>query len=234
LTNRWESGVPSYLVSGKTLSLSRFEAVGQDGAAKGFIGHAGLAEAAGLQDAASIPVLDMGPPLHGHGISGRVRGDVVGSAALTDDEAQKIKTFVDRHANEHALFSQFGMSQLIRAVPQMYCVLPHVSPLYEGDGRYARTRFSCAGFVLEAYTRARIKLLNLDGLPMVDMAIIAAAYPQTRFIEQGIISAEDLGLGGEGPWPVLLCGYLFHALNREVDVIRQEAYSPDEMDRYFL
>ena len=175
----------------------------------------------------------MGPPLHGHGTAGHVRGDVVGSAALTDDEVQKIKAFVDRHANEHLLFSQFSTSQLIEAAPQMYCVLPHASPLQENDGRYARTRFSCAGFVLEAYKRARIKLLDLNGVPTVDMAIIAAAYPQIRFIESGRISAEALGLGGNGPWPVLLCGYLFHALNREADVIRQEAYTPDIMDRDF-
>lgn len=233
LIGKWESGVPSYRVTETTLSLSRFEVVGQDSGESGFIGHAGLAESAGSQDAARIPVLDMGPPLHGHGTARHVRGDVVGGAALTDDEVQKIKTFVDRHANEHSLFSHFSMRQLIEASPQMYCVLPHTSPHYEDDGRYARTRFSCAGFVLEAYKKARIKLLDVNGLPMVDLAIIAAAYPQTRLIERGIIGAEDLGLGSDGPWPVLLCGYLFHALDREADVIRQEAYTPDIVDRYF-
>jgi len=234
LTGKLESGVPSYRVSETTLSLSSFEVVGQDGAEKGFIGHAGLVESAGSHDAASVPVLDMGPPLHGHGIAGLIRGGVVGSAALTDDEVQKINTFVDRHANEHAMFSQISTTQLIQMAPQMYCVLPHASPLYENDGRYARTRFSCAGFVLEAYKRARIKLLELNALPMVDMAIIAKAYPQqSRLIERGMITAEDLGLGGDGPWPVLLCGYLFRALNREADFIRQEAYAPNTMDRYF-
>jgi hypothetical protein len=225
--------VPSYRVAGSTLSVSRFDVVGQDGAESGFIGHAGLADSAGSQSAARIPVLDMGPPLHGHGNAGYVRGDVVGSAALTHDEVQKIKTFVDRHANEHLLFSQFSTSQLIQAAPQMYCVLPHASPVYEVDGRYARMRFSCAGFVLEAYKKARIELLDLNGLPVVDMAIIAAAYPQTRFIQSRMISAEALGLGGTGPWPVLLCGYLFHALDREAGVIRLKAYTPDIMDRYF-
>lgn len=226
--------MPSYRVNRSTTSLSRFDVVGQDGKQAGFVVHAGLAESAGLQNAANIPVLDMGPPLHGHGAAGHVRSDVVGSAALTDDEVQKIKTFVDRHTNEHLLFSKFGTGQLIQAAPQMYCVLPHASPLYENDERYARTRFSCAGFVLEAYKKARIKLVDLNGLPMVDMAIIAAAYPQQiQLIERGRISAEALGLGGNGPWPVLLCGYLFHALDREAEVIRQETYSPDIMDRYF-
>lgn len=226
--------MPSYRISGSTLSLSRFDVVGQDGAESNFVSHAGLAESAGSQGAANVPVLHMGPPLHGNGAPVHIKVDVAGSAALTDDEIQKIKTFVDRHANEHLLFSQLSQTQLIQAAPQMYCVLPHECPLYESDGRYARTRFSCAGFVFEAYKSARIKLLDLNELPMVDMAIIAAAYPQqTRFIESRRINAEALGLGGNGPWPVLLCGYLFHALNREADVIRREAYAPDITDRYF-
>jgi len=234
LIDNRESRVPSYRVNELTLSLDRFEVVGQDGAESGFIGHVGLAASKDSQDVASIAVLDMGPPLHGHGSDHHIRGDVIGSAVLTDDEAQKIRTFVDRHANEHLLFSQLSVGHLLKLAPQMYCLLPHTSPLYEDNGRYARTRFSCAGFVLEAYKTARIKLLNLDGMPLVDMAVVATAYPiHTRLIERGTINAEDLGLGGDGPWPVLLCGYLFHSLNRESDVMRNEAYAPSITDRHF-
>jgi hypothetical protein len=93
--------------------------------------------------------------------------------------------------------------------------------------------FNCAGFVFEAYKKARIELLNLESLPMVDMAVIASAYPQARLIEHGAISADDLGLGGSGPWPVLLCGYLIHALNRDVLVIRRSAFTPIAAHRYF-
>jgi hypothetical protein len=226
--------VPSYRVAGSTLSLSIFDVVGQDGGESGFIGHSGLAESAGSQNAARIFVLDMGPPLHGPGGSGQVRANVVGSAALTDDEVQKIKTFVNRHANEHLVFLQFGATRLIKAAPQMYCVRPHASPFYEDDGRYARTRFSCAGFVFEAYKKARIQLLDSDNLPMVNIAVIKLAYPeQVRLMEAGRISPGALGLEGSGPWPVLLCGYLFHALNRDADVIRHEPYAPSIADRHF-
>jgi hypothetical protein len=158
----------------------------------------------------------------------------VGSASLTVDEVQKIKTFVDRHANEHLVFLEFSTSQLIRSAPQMYCIHPHALPLYEDDGRYTRMRFSCAGFVFEAYKKARIKLLDSKDLPVVDIAVIRLAYPgQVRLMEDGKISAEALGLQGSGPWPVLLCGYLFHALNRGDDVIRHEPYTPCIADRYF-
>lgn len=225
--------MPGYRVTEAILTLSCFDVVGRDSDVKRFVGHAGLASSAGKQNAAMIPVLDMGPPMHDYDAREHLKGDVVGSAVLTDDEQQKIRTFVDRNANEHAAFSQLNMRQIIAAAPEMYCVLPHASPLCESDGRYARTRFSCAGFVLEAYKRARIELLDIDAIPNVNMEIIMAAYPQARLIESGAISAEALGLGGNGPWPVLLCGYLFHALNREPDVIRQDAYSPSIEDRYF-
>ena len=226
--------MPSYRVAGSRLSLSIFDVVGQDGDESGFIGHTGLAKSAGSQNAAKIPVLDMGPPLHGQGGSGHVKANVVGSASLTDDEVQKIKTFVNRHANEHLVFLQFSTSQLIESAPQMYCVHPHASPLYEDDGRYARMRFSCAGFVFEAYKKARIKLLDSNDLPKVDIAVIRLAYRgQVRLMEGGRISPEALGLDGSGPWPVLLCGYLFHALNRDAHVIRHEPYTPRIADRYF-
>ena len=190
----WRLGVPSYRVAESTLSLSIFEVVGQDGGELGFIGHVGLAESTGSQNVAKIPVLDMGPPLHGKGSSGHIKADVVGSAVLTDDEVQKIRTFVDRHANEHLLFRKFRRSQLIQAAPQMYCVHPHMSPHYEDDGRYARMRFSCAGFVFEAYKKARIRLLNSSVLPMVDIAVIRLAYADhVRLMESGLVSPEAIG-----------------------------------------
>lgn len=223
----------SFRVNTSTQEINRFDVVGADSSEADFICHVGLAAAAGSQDVTSVAVLDMGPPMHGHSFENHMKCDVTGSAELTDDEVQKIRTFVDRHASEHELFSQLGATQILKIAPQMYCVLPHTSPIYEDDGRYTRTRFSCVGFVLEAYRGARIKLLNLDELPLIDMKNIAAAYPQTRLIQRGLISAEDLGLVGEGPWPVLLCGYLFHALDRDSGVIRQEAYAPSMDDGHF-
>ncbi len=211
-----------------------FDVVGQDGDEPAFIGHTGLAESAGLQNAAKIPVLDMGPPLHGHRAPGHIRADVVGSAALTDDEVKKVTNFVNRHANEHRSFRSLSRSELINAAPEMYIVRPHAKPFEEEDGRYARIRFSCAGFVLEAYRKARIRLLDSEALPSVGMDVIRLCYPtQVRLIEDGKVRPEDLGLEGDGPWPVLLCGYLFHALNREAGAVRRESYAPSIADRYF-
>lgn len=226
--------MPSYRVAKGVISLGLFDVVGEDGGEPAFVGHTGLANSAGSQNAARIPVLDMQPPLHGQDTPGQIRADVVGSAILTDDDVQKIKTFIDRHANEHRLFLQLSRSELITAAPEMYCILPHARPFDEDDGRYARMRFSCAGFVFEAYKKARIKLLDPNALPPVDIADIRLCYPnQIRLMEDGRVSPEDLGLAGDGPWPVLLCGYLFHALNRDGDAVRREPYVPSVADRHF-
>jgi hypothetical protein len=177
----------------------------------------------------------MGPPLHADGGAARIHANAIGSANLTDDEVRKIKTFVDRHVNEHQAFSQLSLNQLFGLAPQMYCICPHAVPFHEEDGRYARMRFSCAGFAFEAYKAARILLLDTNSLPAVDMATINLAYPlQARLMESGRVSSESLGLEGNGPWPVLFCGYLFHALGREADLIRLQPYTPNANDQYFL
>ena len=114
------------------------DVVGQDGDESGFVVHTGLAGAGGSQETAKISVFDMGPPLHGQSAPGHLRADVVGSAALTDDEVHKITVFIDRHAGEHSAFLQLRGRDLLDAAPQMYVVRPHAKAFYEEDGRYAR------------------------------------------------------------------------------------------------
>lgn len=229
--------MPSFRVDAPTLSLNIYDVIAKDSAAQvGFIGHTGLAKSTGAHPSARIPFLDMAPPLHGHDTSQHLQAHVVGSAELTDDEVQKIKTFIDRHAGEHSVFQQFSRLQIFQTAPQMYCIIPHATPLFEeDDGRYPRMRFSCAGFVLEAYRKARINLVNTNTLPKVEYAVIEIAYSsQIGLMNHTGISREDLGLEGDGPWPVLLCGYLFHALNRDASAIRHKPYIPSIEDRRFL
>ncbi len=226
--------MPSYRVALGSVTLAMFDVVGRDGDEPAFIGHAGLADSAGSHNAAKISVLDMGPPLHGQGTPGHMSADVVGSATLTDDEVKKITNFINRHASEHRSFLEFSRTELINAAPKMYIVRPHAKPFDEEDGRYARMRFSCAGFVLEAYRKARIRFLDSKALPSVEMDDIRLCYPlEIRLMEDGKVTPEDLGLEGDGPWPVLLCGYLFHALNRDAGTVRSEQYVPTIADRHF-
>jgi hypothetical protein len=226
--------VPSFRIETPTVSLSVFDVVGADGDQPRFISHTGLAESEGAHKVDAVKILDMGPPLRGPGTTTAVKATAAGRAELTDDEQQKIRSFVNQHVSEHESFLQLNERQILRLAPQMYCIYPHATPLAEDDDRYVRMRFSCSGFVYEAYRSARISLLDVGTLPPVDMAVIKVAYPaQTRLMESERLTPESLGLEGEGPWPVMLCGYLLHALNRPADLIRQQPYTPVAEDQHF-
>lgn len=226
--------MPAYRVAEANIDLALFDVVGLAGDVATFIKHVGLTGSAGRHSADRVPVVDMAPPLHGQDEYGHMKADVIGNAVLTDDDRRKIATFVDRHAGEHEAFRQLGGFALLSTFPRIYIVYPHMKPFHEEDGRYARMRFSCAGFVLEAYRRARIRLLEPEALPPVEMDIIQLCYPQlASLMKSGRVSPEDLGLEGDGPWPVLLCGYLFHALNRDAAAVRSEPYAPKIEDRCF-
>jgi len=204
--------------------------IGEGAAGEQLLIHVGLAAREGVQNTESFSVVDMRPPLHAGGNDSSIAAHAIGAAELSDDELQKMKVFVDRHAGEHSSFLQLGRSERFEAAPRMYCVLPHAVPLEEEDGRYVRTRFSCVGFVYEAYRTAGIELLNIDRVPPVEYEVLKRAYP---VIEMKYINRADFGLEGDGPWPVLLCGYLFHSLKRDSAQIRAEAYSPRAEDRFF-
>jgi len=222
--------VPSSRIAAdaEPFAILRLEVVGRDSDdLRHFVRHTGLAAADHALRDEQVAVIDMGPPLHSLTSPGVMRADVHGTANLTDDEQRKIETFIARHANEHRSLEMLRGRALLGTVAQMYCILPHAEPLREVDGRYARTRFSCAGYVLEAYRFARISLVDLDSLSPVPWETVSAAYPDAaNLINRGLIDRESLGLIGEGPWPVLLCGYLFHALNRDAESIRQGPIRP--------
>jgi hypothetical protein len=175
----------------------------------------------------------MGPPLREHGDV--INANAAGGVELTSDEANKIRTFINKHALEHQSLRELERRQLIGHLPKMYCVVPHATPLREVDGRYSRMRFSCAGFVFEAYRKARIVLVDQDTLPEATLADIRSAYGRyMEILERAGVALDEIGLGGNGPWRVLFCGYLFHSLGRDVNAVRREPFAPGMTHRYFL
>ncbi|GAB4187107.1 MAG: hypothetical protein Kow00105_01680 [Phycisphaeraceae bacterium] len=163
----------------------------------------------------------MGPPLERNH---NLEVHVYAYAKLDDDELKQIELFIDEHNNEQE-------AQKLREFDS-YIVHPHtkLSP----DGSYRL--FSCAGFVLEAYREAGIDLIDMTGvLPSVDLQILKVAYPEIQNSRSRLrISVlEKLGLRGNGPWPVLLPGYIFHSMARAEDVIRSTPYRPTIGDEEF-
>jgi hypothetical protein len=213
--------VPATRLLDLEVQMAPFDVVGQDGKPP-FIRHLGLGAEAGLFPRTDVSVHEMGPPL---GSPSSMQADVHATAGLTDDESRKIKVFIERHAGEH-LARKLGKRQ-------SYCILPHARAAGESDGTFTHTQFSCAGFAVEAYRFARIEMLDLDQLPDAPLEVIIDAYPdQAAALQSAKIRAEN-GLEGDGPWPVLLCGYVIHALNRTPAEIRQTRYRPRLSDLTF-
>lgn len=94
-----------------------------------------------------------------------------------------------------------------------YIVLPHWQR--SGDDGPTFRRYSCAGFVFEAYKWAEITLVKADELPDVDYHIVSPIYLRGKSKESTKRIRSEYGLSGEGPWKILLPGYIVHSFLRD-------------------
>ena len=80
--------------------------------------------------------------------------------------------------------------------------------------------------------QVNIELLNIDEgvLPDVDKQTIISAYPNVGRNSERL---RRFGLEGDGPWRVVLAGYVLHALNRPTIQIRREPYQAQHGDEQF-
>lgn len=223
--------MPASRLSSSPTPVVRSDAVGKDGRVPRFVRHVALAarEYRSIVAGDTILVNHMNPPLMRNG---DLAVHVVGSASLNDDELKSMELFLREHLQQREAESRRRYAR--------YVVLPHADWLQEDDELPIR-RFSCAGFVIEAYWEAGIQLIDLDGLPEVSLDDLFVVYPELERVEEnptlreraGALSREELGLRGGGPWPVVLPGYIFHALNRDPGEIRDEPYCPRRGDGSF-
>lgn len=90
-----------------------------------------------------------------------------------------------------------------------YIAAPSVIRDEGGTERAVSLRFSCAGFVAEAYREgAGVRLVVDDAdLPEVDRPTLERVW-NPQIVRLG----ARYGLGGSGPWRVLLPGYLLRAV----------------------
>ncbi len=140
------------------------------------------------------------------------RADIVGDVWLDAEEREAIDDWLAEVEKEH----RSGMGRF-----QQYVVVPHVHWVRAPEtGRPVRRRFSCVGFVIEAYQAADIVLIDTDGeLPGIDEELLRVAYPDLAQMQDRSEKAQNrfrahLGLVGQGPWRVLLPGYVLHSLRR--------------------
>lgn len=207
--------MPAQRLNHQPTTIRRFDVIGQDseGVAH-FVRHLGLSserrEQFGPRE--TISLTHMGPPLQNESPGGLVH--VIGTVPLTADEIQQINVFVDELLSEYEAHNARNQSQ--------YIIRPHVWPERESDGTVLFLRFNCAGFVIEAYSEAGITLVLTrdDEIPVVDLDTLVNAYPDwTRALQNPKIR-NRYNLPGDGPWPVMLPGYVLNALERPEGEIR--------------
>jgi hypothetical protein len=166
----------------------------------------------------------MRPPLER---AGQCIANCVGSAGLTVDEQLQIAVFSEELELEY-------VSAQARTVRQ-YVISPHVDDIRREDQTLVCRRFSCAGLVIEAYREARIDVLRTesDSLPLVSLDTLKMQYPaQAPHLDHAKLR-KQLGVPGDGPWPVVLAGYVLNALDRPEREIRSTPYRAIAGDEFF-
>jgi hypothetical protein len=221
--------MPAQRLNDDPVSVGRYDVAGVDADAARlphFVKHVGLFGDGRkeLRRDERSPLVHMGPPL---GVNeGEIPVHAVGTAGLSTDDILQVQVFVDDRAGE------YEAAKIRENRRAQYCIIPHAEPHEEPDGTVTYWRFSCAGFVIEAYRYVDLDLLVTDQerLPPVNLHLVEAAYP-------GVFDSDRLrelyNLRGDGPWKIVLAGYVFNALNRSIDAIRGVPYQPVLGDGFF-
>lgn len=183
--------------------LPRYTLLGQR-AASGAVRHVALLalDTEGWHSGDAVKVIEVAPPLRlGPGWTHQVP-HVLAWIDLTAAEREAIDFWVhDLHQRRkvNAAIGRDRWDDFVLVPPRF----PSVGP----------TRFSCAGLVWSAYadSDAAIELVDLDALP----PLRRDEFIETcGFLDDPALSSRlaDFGLGEGDAWPVLLPGYLFHAV----------------------
>lgn len=92
--------------------------------------------------------------------------------------------------------------------------------------------YSCAGFVLDCFESNVVKKLLVSwddpSFPKVHKDTIREVWRGRLELTPQL--KDTLGLLGDGPWPVVMPGYIINAFKRRADEIRSEPFSPTEHD----
>lgn len=222
--------MPAQRLELQRVDIRQLDVIGLDSdSVPHFVRHVGLStenkDQFTHQDRLSLT--HMGPPLEHGSAPGPVHS--TGNVPLNADEIQQISVFVDEIRSEYE-------ANKARDRRDQYVIRPHVKPRCEADGTVLYYRFNCAGFVIEAYRYAGIVLLltEEENLPSVPLAVLLAAYPDQKDWLESERLRERINLPGDGPWPVVLAGYVVNALARPEREIREGAtYRAAVGDEYF-
>ena len=174
-----------------------------------------------------VRVCHMGPPLVAGAQSAGVAqpeectcaAHLIGDVELDAEEIEGVKTWLVEVDKEIRPTNK--LRQYIVDPPMKWVEAENKTRLYR--------RFSCAGFVLECYRSVDIDLIRVadaERLPEVDLETVARAYGDS--VRRETLRSR-LGIPGDGPWRIVLAGYIMHALNRTDHLIRQIPHVPSSI-----
>lgn len=213
-------------------SIQSFDVVGVCGVTPGFVSHVGLArdEMDDVTTESMLRLIHMKPPLTFDEDGEKSRAHCIGGVMLSNDEQEKIRVFAERLFGEYL---EQGVSDR-----DQYTVIPRIDDGQGQDDMTIRRQFSCASFVIAAYSRARIEFIetSIATLPSVELKTLQQGWRRglVRLYEDPERRAADLNLVGNGPWPIVMPGYVLNALNRSDAEVRNGApYRPQSGDEFF-
>ncbi|TVP96691.1 MAG: hypothetical protein EA381_16875 [Planctomycetaceae bacterium] len=172
-------------------------------------------------------VIEINPPLQRSADPPELPFQIVGTVELTATERLKLELFFDEVLDEYRSLQTKSVDQ--------YHIYPHfvdLAPPGTGAAEAAR-KFSCVGLVVEAYRVTGLYLVDTERLPPIGLDLLCDAYPGASTALRRDAFRAMFGLVGDGPWPVLMPGYVFHSMNRHPDDFRRTPYITSEGDEYF-
>ena len=217
---------------GNTKNAELFHIIGSK-STSGHIGHVGLLAASrDLSYNEQIEVFDSGPPLR---IGQKPNeGDL---PAVGGMPANAIGWIEDLTLDESIDLRLWIEDARTRIGPDRYGNY-RVDPPYQerrdtSTNRIINICYSCVGFVIRCYEEGvAIVLLDTDPayLPGVSKDLVQEIYENVLDRILHPRARADIGLPGEGPWPIVLAGYVFHALNRTSGEVRSRPYRVQSVD----
>jgi hypothetical protein len=183
-----------------------------------FVRHVALLAVDTKLPAEKTPIWHMGPPInHGEGTSQPFMASRIDVAADVVLSARERKSMA--HWKAKVAAEQRPIQRL-----RQYTVAPPVRWIRGENGRRLYRRFSCVGFVISCYEAAGITLIDINQrMPDANNDLVSRMYPEIDELAQrspevqcriGYDGKDELGLQGDGPWSLILPGYLFHSLTR--------------------
>lgn len=232
--------MPAVRIGDDNVDIAELDALGFDSEGQAaFVSHVALTlKAFSGAPPVSVRIAHMMPPFHS---PSRSFSDVscFGGAELTDDEQKQIAEFIQELIGEYKAeearrkaTGAWGADAKEKFHADQYAIRPAVAgPTL--DRPYHQ--LSCAGFVHEAYANADLTLLTEDetAWPHVDMPTLKEAYPSAVDHLDDPDFCASKGLTDGDRWPVLLPGYILHALARPRSEIETAPYQPAPGDEIF-